>query len=140
MFPANCTLALASAQAGAGALAHPLNWFAGWSLVLAAFVTGAVIGLKSHREDYLGGYATFRRRMTRLGHIALAALGMMNVLFALSPLAPSTPATLASGCFVAGAIAMPTVCFLAAWRKPLRQLFFVPVATLVAAVVLTLIG
>ena len=66
---------------------HVLNWQFGWLLVLAAFATGAVMGLSFHREDFLGGYDSFRRRLVRLGHIALAALGMMNVLFALCPVA-----------------------------------------------------
>ena len=61
---------------------HPVNWYVGWSLILAAFVSGAGIGLFFHREDFWGGYASFRRRIVRLGHIALAALGMLNVLFA----------------------------------------------------------
>ena len=63
---------------------HVLNWHFGWWLVLGAFVTGAVIGLFFHRDDFLGGYDSFRRRIVRLGHIALAALGMMNVLYAVA--------------------------------------------------------
>ena len=35
--------------------------------------------------------------------------------------------------FVAGAVSMPTVCFLSAWRKPLRHLFFIPVLSLIGA-------
>src|SRR5829696_461891 len=93
-------------------VAHPLNWVAGWSLVLAAFVSGAVLGIGWHREEFLGGYATFRRRVIRLGHIAFAALGLMNVIFSLSPLpAPGTAAArCASICFVAGGVFMPLVC------------------------------
>src|SRR5688500_11249151 len=64
---------------------HPLNWTFGWALVLSAFVTGAGIGLAFHRDDFLGGYGSFRRRVVRLGHIAQAALGMLNVLYSLSP-------------------------------------------------------
>ena len=51
---------------------HPLNWYAGWILILTAFLTGAGLGLSFHREDFWGGYASFRRRLVRLGHIALA--------------------------------------------------------------------
>src|SRR6185437_3889928 len=120
---------------------HPLNWFAGWALVLAAFVSGAILGAGFHREDFLGGYSSFRRRMLRLGHIALAALGMMNVLFGLSPWpAAGAVSTAASICFIAGALLMPAVCFLSAWRQALRRLFFLPVLSLIAAAVLTLIG
>ena len=121
---------------------HPINWMAGWACVLAAFVTGAMIGLGFHRDDFLGGYTSLRRRMLRLGHIALAALGMMNVLFALGPwpAAGTMAARGASTCFLAGAVLMPLVCFLTAWRERFRHLFFLPVASLIVAVLFTLIG
>jgi hypothetical protein len=50
-----------------------MNWYGGWALILAAFAAGAGIGLLFHREDFWGGYASWRRRLARLGHIALAA-------------------------------------------------------------------
>src|SRR5436305_11679858 len=109
---------------------HPLNWYAGWGLILAAFVTGAGVGLFFHRDDFLGGYAAFRRRVLRLGHIALAALGMLNVLYGLTPQPsgpPALPAQVASLGFIVGGIAMPAVCFLTAWRSGFRRLFFSPV-------------
>ena len=121
---------------------HVLNWQVGWLLILAAFATGAVMGLSFHREDFLGGYNSFRRRLVRLGHIALAALGMMNVLFSLSPWpAPGAwMSNAASFCFVVGGATMPAVCFLTAWRKPFRHIFAVPVVALTLAVVFTVIG
>ena len=64
---------------------HLLNWYFGWGLILSAFVTGALLGLFFHRDDFWGGYSSYRRRIVRLGHIAQAALGMMNVLYGLSP-------------------------------------------------------
>jgi hypothetical protein len=121
---------------------HVMNFYAGWGMVLAAFVTGAAIGLFFHREDFWGGYASFRRRIVRLGHIALAALGMMNVVYALCPwpVVGTWVERGASTCFVVGGITMPAVCFLAGWRERARVLFAVPVLSLVAAVVLTLWG
>jgi hypothetical protein len=121
---------------------HPLNWYAGWLLLLSAFGTGAVIGLFFHREDFLGGYPSFRRRLLRLGHIALAALGMLNLIYALSPWPPPErwQAEAASLNFLIGGATMPLVCFLSAWRTPWRRLFFVPVTALVLAVLLTLTG
>jgi hypothetical protein len=121
---------------------HGLNWQFGWWLVLSAFVTGALLGLCFHRDDFLGGYGGFRRRVLRLGHIAQAALGMMNVLYGLSPWpAPATPeADVAAWAFVLGGVSMPAVCFLTAWKTPFRHLFFVPVTALVVAVVTTLRG
>ena len=67
-------------------MVHSLNFIAGWWLILSAFLTGAAIGLGFHREQFLGGYGAFRRRLVRLGHIALAALGGLNVLYGISPL------------------------------------------------------
>jgi uncharacterized membrane protein len=119
---------------------HPVNWYFGWGLILFAFVTGAVLGLFFHRDDFWGGYPSFRRRIVRLGHIALAALGMLNVLYALSP-APaesSLPDRLASVGFLVGGVSMPAVCFLTGWKKPFRFLFFVPVTALIVAVISTL--
>ena len=122
--------------------AHPSNWFAGWALILAAFATGAVIGLGFHRDDFWGGYSSFRRRIVRLGHIALAELGILNVVFSLSPW--PTPGEeiswAASACFITGGLLMPLVCFLTGWRDGWRKWFAVPVASLILAVVLTLTG
>jgi hypothetical protein len=118
-------------------MAHPVNFIAGWGLILAAFASGALIGLGFHREDFLGGYNSFRRRLLRLGHIALAALGTLNVVYGLAPVAtgPGPVALLPGRLLLAGAVAMPLVCFLSAWRQPFRHLFFVPVGLLVAAVI-----
>jgi hypothetical protein len=121
---------------------HVANWFAGWGMILAAFVTGAAIGLFFHRETFWGGYASFRRRIMRLGHIALAALGMINLLYAMSPwpAAGTWQGAWGSHLWILGGVSMPVVCFLAGWRESLRHLFFIPVAALSAAVVLTLMG
>jgi hypothetical protein len=120
--------------------AHVANWYWGWSLILAAFVSGAGIGLFFHRPDFLGGYDSFRRRLLRLGHIALAALGMMNVLYGLSPWPTGPDAERASLCFIAGGVAMPVVCFLTAWEERFRHAFCVPVTALVLAAWFTLRG
>jgi len=119
---------------------HPLNWYAGWWLILAAFITGAGIGLFFHREDFWGGYASFRRRLVRLGHIALAALGGLNVLFSVATPAATTSTDAASLLLLIGAVSMGPVCFLTGWRQSFRRLFFIPVTSLTAAVVLVLLG
>ena len=117
---------------------HVLNWFAGWIAILAAFLCGAGIGLFFHSESFLGGYASFRRRIVRLGHISFAALGMINLLFAYSPW--PAPGKAASLLLAGGTFAMPIVCFLTGWRAQFRQLFFIPLSMLVGAVVLILLG
>ena len=74
--------------------------------------------------------------MLRLGHIALTALGALNVLYGLAPVpvGVGTRALLPGMLLAAGAVAMPLVCFLSAWQKPFRHLFFVPVLLLITAV------
>jgi len=121
---------------------HVLNWTVGWWLVLAGFAAGAGLGMSFHRDDFWGGYASFRRRIVRLGHVALEALGMLNLVFALSPwpAAGTVAGRAASVAFVVGGVAMPTVCFLTGWRRPFRHLFFVPVLALVVGAGLTLAG
>ena len=89
-----------------------MNWYFGWASILAAFLTGAVLGLFFERENFLGGYTSFRRRLLRLGHIALAALGMLNILYGLTP-APAevTLSTrIASIGFIVGGATMPAIC------------------------------
>ena len=112
-----------------------INWYFGWGMMLSAFVTGAFIGLYFHRDDFLGGYASFSRRILRLGHIALAALGIVNILFSLTPMPSeaSWRASVASIGFIVGGLTMPTVCFLSAWRAGFRHLFFIPVTALIVA-------
>src|SRR5437867_10449639 len=108
---------------------HSLNWFAGWVLILLGFLSGSLIGLYFHEENFLGGYTSFRRRIVRLGHIALVALGMMNVLYSVSPWpAPAQwQSRAASVAFLGGGVAMPAVCFLTGWNESFRRWFFVPV-------------
>ena len=133
---------LLAVSANAAAVPQPLNWTVGWTLVLLAFLSGAALGIGWHRDEFLGGYGSFRRRVIRLGHIACAALGLMNVIFSLSPLpTPGTAAArYASICFIAGGVTMPLVCFLTGWRPAWRHMFVIPVLSLIAAVMFTLWG
>jgi len=107
-----------------------LHLLIGWTSTVAGALSGAAIGLFFHKDDWLGGYGSLRRRMVRLGHIAFFGLGILNVLFALSiaarPLsALHTP--IASVGFWLAAVTMPACCFLTAWRPGLRHLFPIPV-------------
>ena len=115
----------------------------GWSGMLAGVVSGAALGLFFHREDWWGGYASFRRRLARLGHISFFGLGFLNLLFAFTNQSfalPDRAASLAAGALIVGAVAMPTCCFLAAWRPTFRHLFAVPVAGVFTGIVATLVG
>src|SRR2546423_1446230 len=100
---------------------HLLNWYAGWSLILVGFVDGAVLGMFFHRDEFLGGYSSFRRRIVRLGHIALVALGIINVLFAISVPTGRPLVRCAGIAFVIGGLAMPIVCFLTGWKSGFRH-------------------
>jgi hypothetical protein len=113
-----------------------INWYFGWTSILLAFVTGAIIGLFFYQEDFLGGYDSFRRRILRLGHIAQAALGMMNVVAGNSQIATGADFNMiAQWGLIVGGISMPVVCFLSAWKPGFRHLFFIPVVSLIAAAV-----
>lgn len=112
-----------------------VNLHLGWLSILAGFVAGAVPGLFFWREDWLGGYGSWRRRMMRLAHISFFGLGFVNLAFALTTLqlglaTTAGPLRWASGLLVAGNAAMPATCYLAAWRLPLRHLFVLPVTCL----------
>jgi len=116
-----------------------VNLLAGWASVLLGFAAGAVPGLYFWREEWLGGYGSWRRRMVRLAHIAFFGLGFINLLFALTLgqlglSADAGPLRWAAMLLVAGNVAMPTVCYLSAWRLPFRHLFFVPVTCMVFGV------
>jgi hypothetical protein len=103
---------------------------AGWSGFLGGVASGALMGLCFHRENWLGGYGSHERRMVRLGHISFFGIGLINLFYALSlvPLGVA-PAAARAGSFslLVALIMMPTVCFLTAWRKNFRHLFFIPV-------------
>ena len=111
--------------------------------MLAGVISGAIIGLFFHHEGWLGGYSSFRRRMTRLGHISFWGLGFINVMFALSVRAVELPIMsmrVASLGFMLGLVTMPLCCFLTAWRESFRFLFPVPVICVLLGVVSILIG
>jgi hypothetical protein len=111
-----------------------LNLFAAWIGILLGLVSGAILGMFFHQEDWLGGYGSWPRRMLRLGHISFFGLGLINLLYTLTfrtmgMVAPKPASIL----LIVGAIAMPAVCFLSAVRESFRRLFFIPVVSIIAA-------
>lgn len=113
-----------------------INLGFGWLAILAGLLSGAIIGIYFHRENWLGGYASWQRRMLRLAHISMVGTGLLNVAFALSSsaLKIAAPLRVASILFIVGAVSMPTICALSAFRPNLRNLFLIPVFSLLAAV------
>ena len=119
------------------------HFLAGWVAVLFGAATGAVLGLFFHKEEWAGGYGSYRRRMLRLGHISFFGIGILNFVFAatISQLTlPQPNIRIASAGFLIAVIAMPLCCFLAAWKKPLRHLFPLPVLAVLVGVIPILIG
>jgi hypothetical protein len=116
---------------------------AGWSGMLLGLFAGASIGLFFHQESFAGGYASFRRRLMRLGHVAFFGLGILNVLYALtlklSGVEMRYP-VIASASLVAAAALMPLVCFLSAWKMPFRHLFAIPVVCVAVSLALLIEG
>jgi hypothetical protein len=113
-----------------------------WLWILLGFVSGMVLGLFFHGENWLGGYASFKRRMYRLGHISFFGLGAVNLLFCLTVENYSLAGALirfASLAFIAGAIAMPICCGVMAHFPKARMWFAVPVVSLIAGGILTLL-
>lgn len=110
-----------------------INLLFAWCWMTLGLLSGAVQGVGFHRETWMGGYGSWRRRLTRLGHIAFLGTGMLNLALALTVYTtdlPGAQARIPGVLLIVGAVSMPAVCYLAAWRKPCRQLFVVPVLSL----------
>jgi hypothetical protein len=119
------------------------NLLGGWLGMLAGVLSGTVAGLLFYREDWLGGYSSWRRRLARLGHISFFGLGFLNLIFAATVGQLSlhgAPLRIASAGLLLGAFSMPVCCYLSAWRKPLRHLFPIPVISVAAALIAILLG
>ncbi|MGA2245729.1 MAG: hypothetical protein ABSH48_12075 [Verrucomicrobiota bacterium] len=107
-------------------------------------MSGLGLGLFFHRENWLGGYGSFKRRMYRLAHISFFGLGAVNLLFwlTLSRIATletlATVVTTASWAFIVGGIAMPLCCVVMAHFPKAHLIFAVPVVSLILGGVLTL--
>jgi len=112
---------------------------AGWVGICVGCVAGAAQGLFFHGENWLGGYNSWARRMLRLGHISLVALGLLNLAFALTMTTLGiTEGTLwPSRLLLAGAVSMPVVCYLSAVKSDFRHLFFIPALSVIAAAAMT---
>jgi len=117
-----------------------LNFILAWLWILLGFVSGMVLGMFFHGENWLGGYASFKRRMYRLGHISFFGLGTVNLLFCLTVKNFSLAGPqihFASLAFITGAIAMPLCCVVMAHFPKAHLIFSVPVVSLITGGVLT---
>lgn len=110
-----------------------LNLIVAWLWILLGFVSGMALGMFFHRENWLGGYASLKRRMYRLAHISFFGLGAVNLFFWLTVrnIPISGPfLDIASWAFVIGAVTMPVCCVIMAHFPKLHLIFSVPVISL----------
>jgi hypothetical protein len=125
------------------AQAYELNLMLAWLWIGMGILSGCLLGLGFHRENWLGGYASFRRRLYRLGHISFFGLALLNLAFYFTmrgvPLDPLT-SLVASWGFALGAVTMPVCCLIMAHRPALHALFAVPVLSLALGTVATAWG
>jgi len=119
-----------------------LNLTFAWLWILLGFISGMVLGMFFHDDKWLGGYASFKRRMYRLGHISFFGLGVVNFIFAMTlrgQLFTGTLPIIASWAFIIGAITMPFCCAIMAQFPKAHLIFAVPVVSLIVGGVLTLV-
>ena len=112
-----------------------LNLAFGWIWITAGFVSGAMLGMGFHKENFMGGYGSWERRLARLGHIAFFGTGFLNVLFGLTQGYMGHDASIftftsVSWLFIVGGVSMPICCFIAARNKELKSIFAIPVIAL----------
>ena len=120
-----------------------LNEAFGWTWIVLGFLAGGLLGTGFEREGFLGGYDSLRRRLLRLGHIALIALGVLNILFALSLARWGLGASwvgIASWSLIAGAVLMPAACALVAFVPRAKPVFALPIVTLLTGASITALG
>lgn len=117
-----------------------INLYAAWIGIFAGCIAGAVQGLFFHKDDWLDGYGSWRRRITRLGHISFFGIGFINFAFAVSlrMLEMEGELVVSSRLLIVALITMPLLCYLSAFKKPLRNLFFIPAGSVIIAILLFL--
>jgi hypothetical protein len=116
--------------------------FLAWLWILLGFGSGLGLGLFFHRENWLGGYGSLKRRMYRLGHISFFGLGAVNLLFWLTMQKipqPGPLAGMASGALILGTLTMPVCCVVMAHFPRVHLIFAVPVISLITGGTLTLL-
>jgi hypothetical protein len=120
-----------------------LNLLVAWIWIGLGFLSGLALGLGFNREQWLGGYASWKRRLYRLGHISFFGLGMVNLMFYFTARVFSSGdlfAEIASIGFVVGAFTMPVCCLVMAHWPKAKAVFAVPVLSLLVAGALTVVA
>lgn len=122
-------------------MSAPVNFYAAWVSILLGLLSGTLQGFFFHKEEWLGGYGSWRRRMLRLGHISFFGLAFLDLAFLDSinylKLSPDN-FVWSARLILVGMVSMPSVCYLSALKEGFRHLFFIPVVSLLFAVALFL--
>ena len=114
-----------------------INIYAAWIGMLLGGIMGAIQGLFFHQEEWLGGYGSWIRRMMRLGHISFFGIAFINIAFAVTAyiLGIEQEVSIPSILFIIGAVGMPLICYLSAFKKAFRHLFFIPALSIIGGIV-----
>ena len=126
-----------------GNLSFPhLNLAFAWVWIFLGFASGALMGMRFKNENWLGGYASFPRRLIRLGHISFLGLGLINFLFFFTVHAlgvKSAVVDVAAWAFLVGGVLIPVCCAIMAFWKSARPVvvFAAPVTSLLLGGALT---
>lgn len=120
---------------------NQLILIAAWGWISIGLICGAIIGLKFYQAEWMGGYASWPRRMMRLGHIAFIGTSLLLIgLVASSHAIGMGELSPVTGIFgMVGAFSMPVVCYLSAYQMSFRHLFPIPVVGLIVAAISFLI-
>lgn len=116
-----------------------LNLLIAWVWIGLGFLSGMVLGLGFNREHWLGGYASWKRRLYRLGHISFFGLGLVNLMYYFTAREAITREAwgICGLGFVVGAVTMPVCCLIVAHFPKAKALFAIPVVSLLLAAGLT---
>lgn len=118
-----------------------INPIFAWVWILLGIIAGFILGINFHKEDWLGGYTSLKRRLYRLSHISFFGLAIINLLFYFTTKGMnqnSANITTASLGFIVGGFTMPFCCIIMANNSKLRALFLIPVISLTISAIITL--
>jgi hypothetical protein len=113
-----------------------INITVAWIGFALGCISGAIPGLFFHKQEWLGGYTSWSRRLIRLAHISFFGIGFLNLGLGLTSHMLGIASPWASGLMCVGAVMMPLVCYASAFRPAFRNLFFIPAGSILLSIIL----
>ena len=123
--------------------AGQINVLFGWCWLGIGLVFGLIMGLRAEGENWLGGYASLKRRYLRLAHVAFIALSTINILFGkeLASIALSgSVKDIGSALMIFGAAGVPITCISAAFFRKIKYFLPLPASAVLVGVVIIVVG